>query len=364
MSSRDSTSLGVDSRSVDNRTPEAEEESKARVKVRPALQHVSGSLLRLLLQLFRMHPALPVDDDFAPHEHALTPQSLVDAWERHLKDPSADAAAPAAAPAEGAVSGMGGGAHLGRIRPRASALEQTLVLVQRGTLNQLRDSLTLAGLFTESVVIAALAGAIFYKLHDSLPAITSRFALLYLVASLQCYQFLVFSIHTLVGELCIFDHESEDGMYGVTPYVTARVVILTPILLVFPTLFSVIVYFMTGLREGAGHVRRGNTAPAFTAFALLRLNLTEVSPPPSSISPADPHLYSSDGDRSLRCFRPGAHGRVVPAQLCASVTHREQYLYIPGLSQRVPRAAPKHPDLASLDSGYLLHQLRLPRPRQ
>jgi ABC-type nitrate/sulfonate/bicarbonate transport system ATPase subunit len=52
----------------------------------------------------------------------------------------------------------------------------------------------------------------------------------------------------------VYDHETADGMYGVLPYVAARYAVLLPQMLVFPTLFSIIVYYMTGLRQEAAAI--------------------------------------------------------------------------------------------------------------
>ena len=169
--------------------------------------------------------------------------ALLAAWAKRVDD---GGAAAAAVVQSGPVSTL-----LLADAPRAGAaspLEQTLVLFQRGVLNTARDALMIAGLLTESVVIALAIGAIFYGLDGSAGAMISRVSLAYLVGSLQTYQFIVFSIYQLCSELAVYDHETSDGMYGVLPYVAARYSVLLPQMLVFPTLFSLIVYNITGLR--------------------------------------------------------------------------------------------------------------------
>ena len=148
---------------------------------------------------------------------------------------------------------FGGAPH--RVRRRASTLTQARVLFSRGCKSARRDVLTISGLLAESLLIAVGIGAIFYDVPDDLGGIVSRISLVYLVGSLQTYQFIVFSTYTLVGELAIFNHETSDGMYTVTPYLLARYAELIPQMMVFPTCFSLIVYYMTGLRstsEGLG----------------------------------------------------------------------------------------------------------------
>ena len=174
-------------------------------------------------------------------------EALLAAWAGRVSDgPAAEAAAPKSAGEAAAAEAL-----LLADVPRAGAAspwEQAAVLFQRGVLNTARDMLMISGLLTESVVIAVAIGAIFYGLDGSPGAMISRSSLAYLVGSLQTYQFLVFCIYQLCAELAVYDHETADGMYGVLPYVAARYGVLLPQMLVFPTLFSLIVYNMAGLR--------------------------------------------------------------------------------------------------------------------
>ena len=177
-------------------------------------------------------------------------EALLAAWAGRVTDGGAAEAAAGAA-SKGAAAAAAAGALLLADVPRAGAAspwEQAAVLFQRGVLNTARDALMISGLLTESVVIAVAIGAIFYGLDGSPGAMISRSSLAYLVGSLQTYQFLVFCIYQLCAELAVYDHETADGMYGVLPYVAARYGVLLPQMLVFPTLFSLIVYNMAGLR--------------------------------------------------------------------------------------------------------------------
>ena len=124
---------------------------------------------------------------------------------------------------------------------------QTRVLFKRNVLNSARDTLTLAGLVAESVVIAVLIGAVFYHLDGSASSMISRGTLVYLVGSLQTYQFLVFCIYMFTSELAIYDHDTRDGLYTTLPWLLARYGVMAPQVVVFPTLFSLIVYYMSGL---------------------------------------------------------------------------------------------------------------------
>jgi ABC-type multidrug transport system ATPase subunit len=213
----------LDLSSVDLRTPHAEAATRRRVNA--------------LLDAWAARTEAHADADTQAAAHKPGDVTAVDA-PPPLLPPAATALLLADAPRAGA----------------ASPLEQAAVLFQRGILNTARDALTISGLLTESVVIAVAIGAIFFALDGSAGAIVSRTSLCYLVGSLQTYQFLVFSIYCLCTELAVYDHETADSMYGVLPYVAARYAVLLPQMLVFPTLFSVIVYYMTGLRQEAAAI--------------------------------------------------------------------------------------------------------------
>ena len=182
-------------------------------------------------------------------------EALLAAWAKRVSETaSAGSAAASAAAHSSKGATAAASALLLADAPRAGAaspLEQTAVLFQRGVLNTARDALMIAGLLCESVVIAVAIGAIFYGLDGSAGAMISRSSLAYLVGSLQTYQFMVYCIYMLCAELAVYDNETADGMYGVLPYVVARYCVLLPQMLVFPTLFSLIVYNMAGLRPEA-----------------------------------------------------------------------------------------------------------------
>ena len=180
-------------------------------------------------------------------------EALLAAWAQRVSDTAATTTASAAAESSKGPTAAASALLLADA-PRAGAaspLEQTAVLFQRGVLNTARDALMIAGLLCESVVIAVAIGAIFYGLDGSAGAMISRSSLAYLVGSLQTYQFMVYCIYMLCAEMAVYDHETVDGMYGVLPYVVARYCVLLPQMLVFPTLFSLIVYNMAGLRPEA-----------------------------------------------------------------------------------------------------------------
>jgi len=174
-------------------------------------------------------------------------ESLVNAWREHTAD-TASASSGCATGDEEPQSRMLFG-HASGHRPAGAPglVAQTRVLLWRNTLNSSRDVLTLAGLFMESVVIAVLIGAVFFNLDGSASSMISRGTLVYLVGSLQTYQFLVFSIYILTAELTVFDHDTRDGMYTTLPWLLARFGVMAPQMVVFPTLFSIIVYYMAAL---------------------------------------------------------------------------------------------------------------------
>jgi ABC-type multidrug transport system ATPase subunit len=198
---------------------------------------------------------------------------LLDAWADRAEQQtgSIDGTQGAGGGGFGGGAGAGGDDALASLLsgvPRAVAASrraQTAALLSRGALNAARDVRTLGGLLLECVAVGLSIGGIFFRIGGTPSDMVSRASLAHLVCSAQAYQFMVFSLHVVAAELAVYDHETADGMYGVVAFLTARYAVLLPHLLVFPTIFALIVFFMAGLRhEGGG----GGALPMFLAVVI------------------------------------------------------------------------------------------------
>ncbi|KAI7822566.1 P-loop containing nucleoside triphosphate hydrolase protein [Gamsiella multidivaricata] len=129
-----------------------------------------------------------------------------------------------------------------------SLWSQIRVLTSRGWRNQIRDSLVIWGCIGECIVIGLAVGAIFYQLDDSPAGIRSRSSLVYSVGAIQAYLMLMILIYRLSQEIVVYDRERMDRWYGPLPHLISTCLYAAPPNILYPVVFSAIVYYMTGLR--------------------------------------------------------------------------------------------------------------------
>ncbi|UNI17613.1 hypothetical protein JDV02_003944 [Purpureocillium takamizusanense] len=206
----------VDIAAVDNRTPELERESGARVEALAAAWRDESAAR------FAMPPppppppvpAAPCADDRGHHAHR---RRRPDA-ERH--------------------------ASFGR---------QLRVLTDRTLKVTYRDPLGMAASIMEAVLMGVVTGYLFFDLGRDQAGIRSREGGLYTAAGLQGYLILVFEVYRLTIDIPTFDRESSEGCVDALPFVLSRRLARMPTEDVpVPFLFAVLVYFMAGFDRDAG----------------------------------------------------------------------------------------------------------------
>jgi ABC-type multidrug transport system ATPase subunit len=207
----------IDHSAIDNRTPELEEESTARVE-------------------------------------KLTASWREEAAERFALAPSNNALETSAKP--------------GKTKPEqhhAGFFRQLRVLTHRTFRTTIRDPMGMAGSLGESILLAITTGYIFYALPRDLSGIRSREAALYTAVGLQGYLYLMFETYRLTIDIPTFDREHSEGCVTVVPFLLSRRIARfftedVPV----PFLFSVIYYFMIGFDRDVGKF--------FTFFSIVLLN--------------------------------------------------------------------------------------------
>ncbi|KAF2663360.1 pleiotropic drug resistance protein, ABC superfamily [Microthyrium microscopicum] len=160
---------------------------------------------------------------------------------------------------------------------KVSTWRQFRIMTRRSMLVSFRDPKGLLGTIAEAVAVAFILGWAFYKLDDNLQGIRSRQGAFFTAAAVQGYLMLVYEIHRCTEDLPIFDREHSEGVVHVLPYLLSRraAKAIEDILMSF--LYSVIFYFMVGLRPGTEHF--------FIFFAtVLLIQLTAVSVAMFSVS--------------------------------------------------------------------------------
>ncbi|KAF9325719.1 hypothetical protein BG006_010817, partial [Podila minutissima] len=129
-----------------------------------------------------------------------------------------------------------------------SLWSQICVLTARGWTNQRRDSIMLWGCFGECVAIGVALGAIYFRIDDSEEGIRSRTSLVYSVGAIQAYLMLMVLIYRLSQDIAVYDRERMDRWYGPLPHLVSSVLFSAPPNILYPIVFSTIVYSMSGLR--------------------------------------------------------------------------------------------------------------------
>ncbi len=101
-----------------------------------------------------------------------------------------------------------------------------------------------------------IAGLIFLNpagySESSVGSLKTKLALTATMASMQPYVLTIFNVYRLCKELVVFDSEREDGMYEVGPWLLSETLALAPVNVLFPVLFTVVIYVMGGLRLDSG----------------------------------------------------------------------------------------------------------------
>ncbi|KAI1505179.1 ABC transporter [Biscogniauxia marginata] len=206
----------IDHAAIDNRTPELEEESTARVeRLRAAWSEESNKIF------------------------ALTSSEKAIAEGADEKRPNKEQ-------------------HAGFFRQLRVMTDRTLKVTYR-------DPMGMVGSILESILMAIITGYVFYDLPRDLSGIRSREGALYISVGLQGYLFLTFEIYRLTMDIPTFDREKTEGCVTALPFILSRRMarLFTEDIPV-PFLYSVIFYFMAGFDRDATQF--------FIFFSIILLN--------------------------------------------------------------------------------------------
>ncbi|KAI0148654.1 P-loop containing nucleoside triphosphate hydrolase protein [Xylariaceae sp. FL1272] len=153
----------------------------------------------------------------------------------------------------------------GKQRHHASFVRQVKVLTSRMFKTIYRDPMGIAGSLTEAITMSVITGYIFFQLPRDQAGIRSREGALYISVALQGYLYLTFEIYRISTEILTFDRENSEGCVTSLPFILSRRIarLLTEDIPV-PFLYSIIFYFLAGFDRDAGKF--------FTFFAVLLVN--------------------------------------------------------------------------------------------
>ncbi|KAG0340433.1 bifunctional tryptophan synthase trp1 [Podila humilis] len=156
-----------------------------------------------------------------------------------------------------------------------SLWSQIRVLTARGWTNQRRDSIVIWGCLAECILIGVVVGAIFFQMDRDEASVRSRTSLVYAVGAVQTYLMLMIMIYRLSQDIMVYDRERMDRWYGPLPHLVSGVFFSCGLNILYPAVFSVLVYYMTGLRTDAanhfGWWLLVNTASQFVTYSFAVL---------------------------------------------------------------------------------------------
>ncbi|KAH8199881.1 hypothetical protein TruAng_005937 [Truncatella angustata] len=205
----------IDHAAVDNRTPELEEETMARVEGLKTAWNEQA--------MVKFRSAMSVDP-------ATPTKSTKRAQEQH-----------------------------------AGLSRQIRVLTDRTLKVTVRDPMGMAGALGEAISMAIISGYIFYALPRDQSGIRSRQGALYTSVGLQGYLYLMFETYRLTVDIHTFDREHSEGYVTALPFILSRRIarFFTEDIPV-PFFYSIIYYFMAGFDREVGKF--------FTFFSIILLN--------------------------------------------------------------------------------------------
>ncbi|KAG8157735.1 hypothetical protein KVR01_012397 [Diaporthe batatas] len=206
----------VDLAAVDNRTPELEAESLARV------------------------------------------EQLKGAWREENERRFAPTEKGAETPAER-------GMMLSKHTNATSFTRQMRVMTSRTLKTTYRDPMGMMAAIMQAVVMGLCTGYIFYQLGRDQAGIRSRQGFLYTTSALEGYLFLVFEVYRLTQEIGVFDREHSEGCATALPFlVSRRIARFVTEDFPVPLIFAVISYWMAGLDQAPSRF--------LTYFGIVLLN--------------------------------------------------------------------------------------------
>lgn len=129
---------------------------------------------------------------------------------------------------------------------------QVLVMTSRTLKTTYRDPMGMVAAIMQAIIMGLCTGYIFYNLGRDQAGIRSREGFMYTSTAVEGYLFLVFELYRLTLDLPVFDREHSEGCATALPFLLSRRLarFVTEDLPV-PIIYSVISYWMAGLNRDA-----------------------------------------------------------------------------------------------------------------
>lgn len=130
-------------------------------------------------------------------------------------------------------------------------LVEFALLYGRAWKNFIRDKrATVAGLF-QSIILALVAGGVFFGLGNDQNSIQNRTGALFFVSINNCFTALTMASSLFHSEKQVFQRERAAGNYRVSAYYLSKSLSELPVQIFFPIIYTCIVYYMIGFNPSA-----------------------------------------------------------------------------------------------------------------
>ncbi|KAF6718727.1 ATP-binding cassette sub-family G member 2 [Oryzias melastigma] len=140
----------------------------------------------------------------------------------------------------------------------SSFAQQLRWVLQRTFKNLMLNPQTSVAQLTVNIFLALIVGAIFFGVKDDQSGIQNRMGALFFITTNQCFS-TVSAAELFISERKLFVHEYISGYYRVSVYFLSKILSDITMRTVTSLIFSLIVYFMIGLKS---------TVAAFLIFTL------------------------------------------------------------------------------------------------
>eukprot|EP01101_Sappina_pedata_P007681 TRINITY_DN4104_c0_g1_i1.p1 TRINITY_DN4104_c0_g1~~TRINITY_DN4104_c0_g1_i1.p1 ORF type:complete len:651 (-),score=161.15 TRINITY_DN4104_c0_g1_i1:9-1961(-) len=128
---------------------------------------------------------------------------------------------------------------------------EVLILLHRAALQNVRDKMKIIPKLMQILFTSIFAGFVFLQLDSDQEAIQSRMGVLFFGVTSCFMPFLMNILTTYPMERMVFNKEYSSGAYGTLSYFIAKLIADFPLNVTLPMIFSIIFYFMVGLRTEA-----------------------------------------------------------------------------------------------------------------
>jgi ABC-type multidrug transport system permease subunit len=143
---------------------------------------------------------------------------------------------------------------------------QMRLLIHRAVFHQtFREPLKIRASLAQSIVLSLLVGLVYLQINDDQQSVQDRQGALFFVTVNQFLSAVVGQVNTFPSERVLFYREHANNMYSMPAFYFSKIFADLPFQLVFPTIFSLISYYMVGFQ-----------ASRFVVFWLLVLLVANV----------------------------------------------------------------------------------------